>query len=271
MSISLGNAIARVKEEPKWLKKILILGALLISVPFAFGILIGMFGLTPEAMETNPTTIFLFTITYFLVLLPITAYFKGFIFQSMHKTFNSDKFQMVELSQNNLLIDGLKNLFSIIGYTILLGIISFVFLFVYILVITLFGVVISLILSALISAKAVSIFSIILGTLANLLFGLYLAQFINAAFACYLKTLKFADLIAFKKHFQIIKENKHTSWTLIGKNILYSLLFLTVILVLCITLIGIILVPFVSIYAYFVAFNLLDQYSKEIEIEKYLQ
>lgn len=270
MTISLGNAITRVKEEPKWLKKILILGALFIGVQIAYGILAGMFGLTPEAMETNPATMFLFTITSFLVLLPITAYYTGFIFQSMHKTFNSDKFQMVELSQKNLLIDGLKNVFSVIGYSILLEIILFVFLIAYILVIALFGVLISLILSALISAEAVSIFIVILGTLAGLVFGLYFAQFINAAFACYLKTLKFADLIAFNKHFQIIKENKHTSWTLIGKNILYSLLFLTVILVLCITLIGVILIPFVTIYAYFVAFNLLDQYSKEIKIERYL-
>ena len=93
----------------------------------------------------------------------------------------------------------------------------------------------------------------------------------NVAFACFFKTLKFKDFIAFKKQFRIIKENKHASWTLVGKCILFTLSILLTLLVLLATVIGIILVPFVLFLGEFISYNLCAQYAKEIEIDKYLE
>ncbi len=274
MTISLGNAITRLGQEPKVVKKVIGLGLILFLVPFIQGIIMGMLGfptttenLSEEAVAAAMT---MPMFVAFLMTLPVWAYVTGFLFQSMHKTFNSDRFQMVEFSQKNLLVEGIKNFFSMVGYFILVEIIMLVAILLLSIAIAIVVLVLNLILSAIFGPAVASILTVVLALAVGIVFGLYITQFINAAFTCYLKTLKFSDLIAFNKHFNIIKKNKHASWSLIGKGILFSLLYMLVIVVLCATLIGVVLLPFVVVMAYFVAFNLLDQYAKEIQIEKYL-
>ena len=96
-------------------------------------------------------------------------------------------------------------------------------------------------------------------------------QFVNAAMACYIKNEKFKDLMAFKKQFRIIKENKHAAWTLIGKGILFALLAGLVVLVLGITIVGVLALPFVCFIIAIASMNLYAQYGKQIDIGRYLE
>lgn len=271
MTISLGDAIACIKKEPKWFKKILVIGLAVIGVGLLQSLVYGFFGITPtteESVASSTKTAAAFM--SFLISLPLSAYIVGWFFQSMHKNFNSDRFQIVELSQKNLLIDGIKYIFSLIGYYIIIEIILLVVTLIVILTVALIGFLMSSILSSIMGQEACTVFIVLFAVVIGLVLGLYYTQFINAAFACYIKTLNFGDFIAFNKHFNIIKDNKHAAWSLIGKNILFSLLLALIVFALCISLIGVMLLPFVVVYAYFVAFNLLNQYAKEIKIEKYL-
>ena len=76
--------------------------------------------------------------------------------------------------------------------------------------------------------------------------------------------------MAIKKQFMIIADNQHATWTLVGKIILYTLLLVLVSIIACITLIGIFLLPFIC-FAFFMALvDLLVQYGKKINTDKYL-
>ena len=96
MAISLAKAIVCLEDEPRIIKKIVVLTVLAILasvIQIVTGVVLsGSF----EAYinSPNPSSELLGS----LLVFPITIYTLGFVFQSMHKTFNSDKFQMVELS-----------------------------------------------------------------------------------------------------------------------------------------------------------------------------
>ena len=261
MTISLGNAIKCIKEDEKWIKKILVLG-------FVFLIMQITTSLIYKLTEPNITMLICAIIG---IITPLWSL--GFIFSSMTKTANSDKFKMAELNEPNLILTGFKSCFAILGWGILNVIILTIVGVLYAAIVGIAGAVILGILGAIIGFENqfLSICIIVFSSILGILFALYFAQFVNAAFACYLKRLKFNDLISFGKHLLVILENKHASWTLVGKMILFSLAYIAIILGLTFSIIGILLLPFVIPTAYFVAYNLLVQYSKEIEIEKYLQ
>lgn len=259
MTISLGNAINCIKEDAHWPKKIFFGGLIFLLSSVASGFVSGL------SANTEPTIGMFFG---FVILAIAGMFLTGFIFQSMHKVMNSDKFQMVEWNENNLLLTGFKNCCALIGYSILATII---FMGITILVSLVIGLVLGLGSLFLKQVLGDTLVINIVSSLIGIVIGLYFSQFICVAFACYIKTLKFRDLIAYKKHYQIIKENIHTTWTLIGKNILYSLLFALIVVLLAVTVIGALLIPFVIFASYFVAFNLLVQYAKEVKIENYLQ
>ena len=122
--------------------------------------------------------------------------------------------------------------------------------------------------------KSVSFIStdIILTLLSNLVgifVGLIVALFINTAFTSYMVNLKMGDMLALKKHYKIIVENSHASWTLVGKMILYGILFCFISLVFAAFVITSALLPFLYFAACIVYINLLVQYGKEINIQKY--
>lgn len=265
MAISLGDAIKNVRQDEKWVKKIIICGIIYLIMQVTSNLFT-----TPISKGNSPS---IFSFLFLIISVVLGIWFIGFVFSSINKTSNSDKFQMVELSERNLLVTGLKVFFSMIGWGFLTMFVLLVVGIVYAIIIGVFGAIIFGILGALIGFEnqiltvLITAFSFAGGCIA----GLYFAQLINAAFALYFQRLSFRDLISYKKQLQIIMENKHTSWTLVGKSILYSLTYLAVMFVLLVTIIGIILIPFVIVYANFVGYNLIVQYAKEIQIGKYLQ
>lgn len=262
MTISLGNAISCIKEDAHWVQKILIGGFLFV---LSFG---GDYIVTNYAEKLNIIVMFVL----FILSVLANFYLIGFILNSMHKVVNSGRFQMIEWNEKNLLLAGLKNFFAILGYSILLIILSIGILLLVFIVggIALFAVL--MLLKAITDNNDIMVLVTYIAT--GLLFVLayiYYMQFVNAAFACYFKTLKFRDLINCKKHYQIIKDNTHAAWTLIGKDILFLLACLGIAVLLIISVVGILLIPFVIFAAYFVSLNLVAQYAKEIKVEKYLQ
>lgn len=267
MTISLGNAIKCIKEDEKWITKILVGGFVFIIMQIATSFTI--------LKDTEPNV---GTLIAAIIAILTSLWSLGFTFSSMKKIFNSDKFQMAELNEGNLILVGLKSCFAILGYGILMTIILTIIGLLYSVIAGLIGAIIFFALGLIVgliggtSDNPIVLSLIILySTLVGLLGGLFFAQFVNTALAFYLKRLKFGDLISFGKHFVVISENKHTSWTLVGKMILFSLAFIAIILGLTVSIIGVLLLPFVIFASYFVAYNLLAQYAKEIEIEKYLQ
>ncbi|MBQ4114899.1 DUF4013 domain-containing protein [bacterium] len=269
MSISLGNAISSIKEEPKWISKCVI-GALIgYVIPFVIGAIQGFLEATSVLTEGSLVCqIIVFTISLILGL-----YMSGFIYTTMNRVVNSSEpFKMAEWNEKNLLLTGLKVTLSCIGWILLTSLVFGLCFLIIFLGIAIVNALISALFNMFLNTdlQIITIFSGLICCVLGIIYGLYLAQFINTAFACFLKTLRFKDLIAYKKHFRIINENKHASWTLIGKNILFSLAIFGIVLALSVTIIGIVLLPFVCFAGYFVSLNLIAQYAKEIEIDKYL-
>jgi hypothetical protein len=112
-------------------------------------------------------------------------------------------------------------------------------------------------------------FTIVCGTAFVVVF-LYLIQFFNVGYLYYCKNFKFRDLMALKKQFMVIADAQNAAWTLVGKIILYTLLLILVSIIACITIIGIFALPFIC-FAFFMALvDLLVQYGKKINTDKYL-
>ena len=264
MTMSLMNAIRSIKQDEKWLGKIIVGGLVCLVAQIA-----GFCSLSFIAQKTAPG---IGTLIGLIISIVAALWIVGFIFSSMNKTINSDKFQMVELNESNIILTGLKSFMAIIGWGILATIILFVVEIVYVALMVIIGLIIFGILGLIgVNNQILTILIAIFCIIASVVLGLYIAQFVITAFALYFKRLQFGDLISFKKQFVIIKENQHANWTLVGKMILFSLAYLGIIIGLSVTIVGLVLVPFVLFASYFVAYNLVAQYAKEINIDKYLE
>lgn len=259
MAISIFEAINNVRDDKNWAVK-----TFLVSVfMFASSILVNF-----TELEINGWIILI------AVVLGLTAgiYVFGFLFKSVHNALNSDSFELANFNDANLLLVGLKGWLAFIGYY---TIIYFIFAFIFII----FGIIFAL-LSMLIYGILVTILglsqNVVIGVgiiaviLLTIIISLYFGMFVNTATVCYLKRLNFTDIFALDTHFAIIKENHKLCWTFVGKTILYSLLWLLVFLVLAISLVGWLMIPFAYAYAYLVYYNLQVQFAKTIQIEKYL-
>ena len=261
MAISLANAIKSVKEDEHWVKKVLI-GGVITAIAVTAGTVMQL-----DNLSAMPRII------GFIAYVLFGAFLSGFLLSTGNKMLNSDSNSMTEWSEPNLLIKGLKFMLSILVYCLVM---TLIFTLISIVLSVVFGIILAIIYAIIIAlfhidAQALSPLIVVIGTVFGIVFGLYFMQFINAAYTSYYQSLNFRNLMALKKHFYIIKENQHAAWTLIGKGILYLLLFILLYIVACITVIGILVVPFITFAAYVVMINLYAQYGKEIEIGKYFE
>ncbi len=261
MTISLGNALSAIKEDEKWVKKLLIGGFVYLAV---------IIGTVIMERHELPISTRLIGAGVYLIF---GAFLSGFIVSTGNKMLNSGTNAMTEWTEKNLLLKGLKFIFSYIVYVIVLttifAIIACVLLLLATLVLGLLYYVVSLLLH--IDCHSVApVFAVIYGVL-TLVFMLWYVQFFNAAQTCYFKKLHFRDFMAFKKHFRIIKENAHATWSLLGKEVLYFLLFILMCVIAFITIVGILALPFIYFVAYITITNLYAQYGREIQIERYFE
>ena len=261
MAISLANAIKSVKEDENWIKKVLLGGILTLIVYAASG-----------AMEMQNAAIHT-RVLWFLLYLFFGSLVSGFILSTGHKMLNSDSNKMTEWSEQNLIFKGFKYLLSWMVYCIAIGLIFLLISFVFTLIVCLVLGIIYFAINAIIplSSELVKLLFILIFSTLFVVLMLYFMQFISVACTCYYKNLSFKNLMALKTHFNIIKENQHAAWTLVGKNILLMLLFILIAIIFCLTVIGIIALPFVCFATYIVIANLYAQYGKEIEVGKYLE
>ena len=265
MAISLGNAISSIKEDEKWIPKILIGGAIGYIIPFVIGFIVGFVDALTGQQNSLMGNLIIYTTS-----IVIGIYITGFVFTTMNRVINSsDKFKMAEWNEKNLMLTGLKTTLILIGWGIIMALIFLVLALIF----GIIGGIISFILASClhIEGNNLSIFITIFSCACGAVVGLYIAQFLNNAFACFLKTLRFKELISFKKHFRMIKENQHANWSLVGKNILLTLAIVAVAIVLMISVVGFVVLPFVYFAVYFVMYNLICQYAKEIDINKYIE
>lgn len=256
--ISLFDAITCITEDKKWISKCVI-GSILYMVA-------ALFYAGPEILkEFNINIAENMKLVMYFIYLILSVYFTGFLCKTANRAVNSsEEFQMAKWDEKLMLI-GLKASLSISVYILLLVFIMFILYMLVTLICGSFGIIKN------INPGTVYIYLTLLCLVVGIICGIYITQLVNTAIACYIKTLKIKDIIAFRKHFKIIKENKHAIWTLIGKNILAFLLFLLIITTLAVSVAGIVLVPFVGFVYAITIFNLLVMYAKEIEIGKYLE
>ncbi len=262
MTMSLANAIKDVRKDEHWIQKVLgcyvlyILGFLPVSL---------VYHLSGEAVNVG---VLISAIISIVALLFLT----GFIFKSANNAMNNDTFKMAEFSDKNLLLLGLKTVVGFMVFSFWAMIVIFALALVFSLIFLVIFAAAYFILSAIhVDQTILVIFGSIAGTVGSIAIGLYFGQYFSAAMAFYIKTLNISKFFALKEQIDMLKDNQHAAWTLIGKNILYSLLFTVIVVALCVSIIGMFALPFVFIYAYFVCYNLLAQYAKEVDIDKYLK
>ena len=259
MTISLASALKAVKEDEKWVKKLLIGSFIYVIMMIASGMI---------GMETSNTVKAvggaLYLIFYFVIY--------GFMASTGNKMINSDSNQMAEWNEKNILITGLKFFFSYLVYCIVFILLFTILSTLLLIAITLVLGLIYMLISALLHVDIYNnlLLPIIFGVITLTIY-LYFVQYLNTAITCYYKNLKFRDIMAFKKHFRIIKENQHAAWTLLGKEILFTLLIILVCFLLTITIIGILALPFIFMAISIALVSLFAQYGKHIEIGKYLE
>ncbi len=260
MTISLGNALKSVKEDEQWIKKVVI-GGIVAAITTAGSIVADM----------NKASIGI-QIAGIILYLVFAIYLTGFAVSTANKQINSDSNTLAEWADSSLFLKGLKYFFSYIVYafviTILFSIFSIIITIISAIALGLIYYLINLVLP--LNQQFITFIISVIFIALMIVIGIYFMQFINAGTACYYKNNKFHDIMALKKQFRMIKENQHAAWTLFGKEILYALLFILVLIIACLTFIGIILVPFICFTAYIVLTNLYAQYAKEIEIGKYI-
>jgi len=258
--ISLGNALSSVKDDEKWIKKI------------AIGGLISILALLGYCLSDSHSMSIGLRVVWFILYLISGAFISGFIITTAQNQINNDSNTWAEWSEPKLFFKGIKYILSYFVYiftiTIIFMLIGTILTLAVSLVLGLIYYLINLALN--LNPQFVSTLAFIIFTILMIFVGLYLMQFLNAALISYYKNHKFHDIMALKKHFKMISENQHTAWTLVGKEILYGLLFLLIYIVLSITVIGVIAIPFVYFTSFIVITNLYAQYAKEIEIGKYI-
>ena len=260
MTISLLNAIRNVTEEKSWIKKILILS-------FVSGLIwIVSYGINVEhSLEIN--------LICWLVYFVLCCYTNGYILLSVNKTLNGDKFVLAEFFEKNIMLTGLKAICSYFLYGVVISTIFIVILLIAILILLLIAGLAHLLLVNVLQldSQIFNVLGIIFAIIVTSFLSLYLGMFMNIAYVSYFQRIKFGDLFALDRHYLILKENHHKSWTLMGKIILYSLTLIIAMILCTVSIVGIILIPFVYTYAIFVMYNLMVQYAKEIDLKKYLE
>ncbi len=254
MGISLAKAITSVKEDDNYILKITV-GGLLTVIPF----ILCIFAFVQDKL-------ILLIIASIVAMILAGLYITGFVFETGNKQLNTDSPDMAEWKNTSLLKTGLKTAVVYFVYSVIIVIFSFIIGF----VVGLLAVISALLLKS-ISFISTDIILAVLSNLVGIFVGLTVALFINAAFTSYMVKLKVGDMLALKKHHKIIRENSHASWTLIGKMILYAILFSFISLVLAAFVVTSALLPFLYFAACIVYINLLVQYGKEINIHKYFE
>lgn len=264
MSLSIANAINAIKQDEQWLKKIIIGGLAIFVLPYLLGIILGVMGGEEPSFVMS-------AVAYGLSLI-LGIYAHGFVVTAAHRYMSSDILKMPNWFEKGLMTVGGKAFVGSVAWMCLIylagllvtfavaGIGAIVFGLLYVLLAVLLKLN-YIVVIVLVSILAVVVLSIVF---------LYVAQLFNTALACFLKTLRFEELFDFAKHIKIIKENKHTNWTLIGKQVLLFLLYFLAVIALCVTIVGILLIPCLYFAFYIAYYNLLVLYAKEIQIEKYI-
>lgn len=260
MAISLGNALKSVKDDEHWIKKTIIGGLIFLISAIGSGM-----------TEAEGASVWLVAVGMVLYII-FYAILLGFYVSATNQKLNNGLVGWTEWTDSNILFKGLKCMFSYLVYTIVVAIL-YILLTIAIVIIS--GAVIGLIsylinLVLPINQQALSVLFTVLLITVGIITSLYLCQFMNVAYLCYCNNFKFHDLMALKKQFRIIKENQHASWTLIGKSILFALLFILISAAVCITLVGIVTLPFIYFAGFMVLIELFVQYGKEIELGRYL-
>ena len=177
---------------------------------------------------------------------------------------------MSEWSEQNLLLKGLKFIFSWLGLNIVFSIIFMaISIAILIAAIPILGL-LHLIVHPILPPNPIPFYILII-TIVLVIPMLYIGVFVATAYTSYLKNLKVKDMFALDEHFKLIKEHHHTAWTLVGKMILLNLLVILIGLIFGITIIGIIALPFICFFFQMAVINLCAQYGKEVNIGKYLE
>lgn len=249
MTISLGNSIKGVTKDLCWKKKNFILGIICFISLLANGV-------ATQCSGSVNVPFVLIAISAILYI-TLTLYLCGFIIKTINNTMQSDSFKLANFSDKNLMLIGLK---YIVGSILFLLPVTIVLVLI-IAILAFIGLVI----------LKKSLFGILLMNVGFVILLVFFMLIFNVAYACFAKTMEIGGFVAFKKYFRIIKENQHKTWTLVGKVILLTLLLMLIMMILGVTVVGLLLVPFINIYTSFVVGNLLDQYAKEINLDKYLQ
>ena len=243
------KALCSIAEDKHWIKKILIGGLLILLAIIAECICIILF---------ESKTAFIWSLLPFIISVLLIMYPMGFIFATLHKQINENSNVMIEWNEKNLLLSGFKSCvtFFIMGLcwssiaVILMGGFSISY--------------------SLAGNSAVLNILFIIFVLIYLLYLLLLFITIPISVLCYGKTLKVLSSVNFKKIFAIFKENQPKMWMLILWTIAYVIIYSIIQTILLITIIGIIAIPFLYFYFYIVYMNLLAQFAREIDINKYL-
>lgn len=260
MTISLGNALKAVKEDEYWKKKTLIGGLLFLVYFVGLYIMVATEDMTPKLIGLA-------------ILLVFLVFIWGFNIATGNKMINSDSNAMAEWTEKNLMLKGLKFILSwsvyVIAFVLLSTLISTILMFVISIALSLIYLVVYLLIhpDCTISGTIMTV----IGSILYVVLVLYIMQFINAATISYIKNTSFKDLMSFKKQFRMITENQHAAWTLIGKEILFGLLLILVCLVLCVTVVGVLALPFVMFMAAVASIHLYVQYGKQIDVGRYLE
>ena len=256
MAINVIDALTQIKNDKNWVKKIAIASSIMLLGVIAYAI----------AVLLLSKDMYIASIVFSVVTLIICLYVGGFVISTAHRTLNNEDFKLAELNEKNLMLKGLHYSLSIIGY----GILVFAIIFLMVLILSFsIGLIYGLV-GETVGNILTSIIGII-GIILYIPFILYLFILILIAFACYLKNLKFTDIIALPKHFAILKNHHKACWAMFGHQFLYAILFGVIVSILPITIVGILLIPFAYLTAYIWCNNILAQFAKEIEIEKYLE
>lgn len=252
MGISLAKAITSVKEDDNYILKITI-GGMLTVLPFILFVL--------AFVQDKLISLIILS---FAALILSGLYITGFVFETGNKQLNTDSPDMAEWKNPGLFKTGLKTAAVYFVYSIIIVIFSFITGF----IVGILAVISALLLKS-ISFIPTDIIFTVLSNLVGIFVGLVVALFVNTAFTSFMVNLKMGDMLALKKHYKIIVENSHASWTLIGKMILYGILFCLISLVFAAFVVTSALLPFLYFAACIVYVNLLVQYGKEINIQKY--
>ena len=248
MSIDLFKAFASVKEDKNWIKKILIGGLLMLAAALLD---IGSSYLLEKSQ-------YVWSLLLLVLVVVAGMYPLAFIFSTLHKQINSDSNAMSEWNEKNLLLSGFKAAVA----NLLMGIVYIV----------LFGVVFCLFLvSAMIlqTNALLGIIMMLLSIILSFIWILLMYLLLPLSYACYGKTLKITSIVNFKKIFAIFTQNQSKVWLLFAWFILYSIIVPVAYVILVVSVVGILLIPFFTFYLWIVVMNLIAQFGRDVNIDKY--